>query len=85
MIVFIYKWLKKAVFCRCPFNTWRNSYDEAYTLYDTALFLLNMNARNTANVSRPGCWVRKHVFLRHLITPPNVCQDRLGTNITRKS
>ena len=48
----------------------RNSYDEAYTLYDTALFLLNMNARNTANVSRPGCWVRKHVFLRHLITPP---------------
>jgi hypothetical protein len=40
----------------CPFNTWRNSYDEAYTLYDTALFLLNMNARNTENVSRPGCW-----------------------------
>eukprot|EP01052_Picozoa_sp_SAG31_P006596 SAG31_NODE_304_length_18019_cov_10.386440_11_plen_363_part_00 len=40
----------------CPFNTWRNSYDEAYTLYDTALFLLNMNKRNTAAVSRPGCW-----------------------------
>ena len=40
----------------CPFNTWRNSYDEAYTLFDTALFLLNMNARNTATISRPGCW-----------------------------
>jgi hypothetical protein len=44
------------VVCRCPFNTWRNSYDEAGTLYDTALFLLNMNARNTAKISRPGCW-----------------------------
>jgi hypothetical protein len=29
---------------------------QAYTLYDTALFLLNMNARNTAAISRPGCW-----------------------------
>lgn len=29
---------------------------QAYTLYDTALFLLNMNAKNTAEVSRPGCW-----------------------------
>ncbi len=37
-------------------NTWRYSYDEAYTLFDTALFLLNMNARNTATISRPGCW-----------------------------
>jgi len=40
----------------CPFHSWRNSYDEHYTLYDTALFLMMMNSKNNANVSRPGCW-----------------------------
>lgn len=40
----------------CPFTAWRHSYDYDGMLFDTGVYILNMNAGNTANDSRPHCW-----------------------------
>ena len=40
----------------CPYTAWRHSYDYDGLLFDTGVYILNMNAGNSANDSRPHCW-----------------------------